>query len=314
MSTRRRFTSPQLATVALLGLAAGAMHAQQPPMEGPAPTTAIVYAESKGSAPLDMRSLEVQVNGHPVQVTGVEPVAGQPTQIAILIDSGLRSSFNLQLEEIRKFVTAMPPNTEMLIGYMENGMVRSPGGFTTDRERLLGSIHMSMAVPGMSASPYFCLSDFVKKWPSQKPAARFVLMITNGVDPYNGSTSPMNQDSPYVQTAQDDAARAGVAVYSIYFQDAGFRGGRGSFSGQSYLQQVGEATGGMVLNTGPIPPVSIEPYLDQFSTAIRKSYLVTFLANVGNGKANKLDRLKVKTSQQGVHLHAPQEIHPGIAE
>ncbi len=91
----------------------------------------------------------------------------------------------------------------------------------------------------MSASPYLCLSDFSKHWPgapsnaavdgavAPAPAqhkARFVLMISNGVDPYNGSTSVMNQDSPYVSASVKDAQRAGVAVYSIYFSDAGIRG------------------------------------------------------------------------------------------
>jgi hypothetical protein len=273
-----------------------------------------MYVESKNGAQLDPKDLQVQVNGHNAEITGVQPVMAEHAQVAILIDGGLRSSFNQQLNDVRQFVSSIPPTTEVLIGYMENGRVVSPDGFTTDRERLLRSLHMSIAIPGLSASPYFCLSDFVKNWPSDHRAARFVLMITNGVDPYNGSTSLMNQDSPYVETAQNDAARAGVPVYSIYFPDAGFRGGRGSLSGQGYLAQVGDATGGQVFNNGSIPPVSIGPYLEQFGRAIKESYLVTFMASTGNHKANTLDRLKVKTSQQGVKLHAPEMVHPGMTE
>jgi hypothetical protein len=179
---------------------------------------------------------------------------------------------------------------------------------------LMNSLHVSIAIPGLSASPYFCLSDFVKNWPSNARSARFVLMITNGVDPYNGAPTLMNQDSPYVETAQNDAARAGVAVYSIYYPDAGLRGGRGSLSGQGYLSQVGEATGGQVFNNGSIPPVSIGPYLDQFKRAINESYLVTFMASTGNRKPNTLDRLKVKTSQQGVKVHGPEVVRPGMTE
>jgi hypothetical protein len=168
-----------------------------------------------------------------------------------------------------------------------------------------------MSVPGSSASPYFCLSDFVKHWPSQEPAARFVLMLTNGVDPYNGRPSIMNQNSPYVEAAQNDSQRAGVAVYSIYFPDSGFRGARGSFSGQSYLQQVGDATGGMLFNSGTIPPVSIAPYLNQFGRAINTSYEVGFNANVG-GKRDTLTRIRVKSNQPGVKIRAPQAVRPGL--
>jgi len=63
-------------------------------------------------------------------------------------------------------------------------------------------------------------------------------MITDGVDPYNGRPSVLNQNSPYVESAQNAAQRAGVAVYSIYYGDRGIGGGGAYLSGQSYLQQV----------------------------------------------------------------------------
>jgi hypothetical protein len=194
---------------------------------------------------------------------------------------------------------------------MQNGTVRSSGHFTADHQEIQSQIRVPMSVPGLSASPYFCLSDFVKHWPSEQPAARFVLMMTNGVDPYNGRPSITNQDSPYVQAAQEDAQRAGVAVYSIYFPDSGFRGGRGSFSGQSYLQQVGDATGGMLFNNGPIPPVSVGPYLKQFWDAVNSSYELGFMANA-NRKRNELTRIKVKSNQPGVKVHAPDSVVPGL--
>src|SRR5262249_15755081 len=143
----------------------------------------------------------------------------------------------------------------------------------------------------------------------------FVLMLTNGVDPYNGATTGMNQgqSSPYVDTAQSDAQRAGVAVYSIYFPDAGVRGGGSSFSGTGYLQQVGDATGGTLLYGGTMPPVSIGPYLGQFGHAINGSYEVGFMAHVGS-KRNALTRFKVKSNQKDVKIRAPQWVLPGLAE
>ena len=139
-------------------------------------------------------------------------------------------------------------------------------------------------------------------------------MITNGVDPYNGSTSILNQDSPYVQAAQNDAQRAGVAVYSIYYADSGFRGGRGSFSGQSYLQQVADATGGESFYQGTITPPSLTPYFDEFRKALGESYLVTFDANATHEKNNTLVQIKLKSEQGGVKIHAPQSVHPGLTE
>ena len=157
---------------------------------------------------------------------------------------------------------------------MQNGRVVSANdmpGFTTDRAAAAQSLRLPMGIRGASASPYFCLSDFVKNWPSnaenqsgpqsQQPThkARIVLMITNGVDPYNGSTNITNQNSPYVATAVTDAQRAGVPVYSIYYNEVGFGRGRGSFSGQSYLPQVAQGTGGATYYQGTGNPVSLAP-------------------------------------------------------
>lgn len=295
-------------------LAAGvavAASAQEIQQEGPVPTTATIMVDSKNPVQLNPSSLSVEVNGHATPVTYLRPADRGPVEIAVLIDDGLRTSFGQQMTEIQQFISALPPNTRMLIGYMENGTVRSTGRFTSDREELSKEVRMPLGAPGTSASPYFCLQEFVNHWPSSTPAARFVLMISNGVDPYNGRPSIMNQDSPYVQAAQEDAVRAGVAVYSIYFQDAGFRGGRGSFSGQSYLQQVGDQTGGELFNQGPITPVSIGPFLNQFAHAIRSSYEVGFMA-VNKGNRKDLVRLKVKSNQPGVKIRAPQEVHPGL--
>lgn len=288
------------------------MMAQELPQEGPVPTTALIHVDSKNAVQLDPRALNLQVNGHDTPISSVRAAAHGNLEIAILIDDGLRQNFGLQLRDIQSWVNSLPKNAKVLIGYMTNGTVRSSGHFTADHAELANEIRIPIGTPGQSASPYFCLSDFVKHWPSQEPAARFVLMITNGVDPYNGRPTIMNQDSPYVDAAQNDALRAGVAVYSIYFPNAGFRGARGSFSGQSYLQQVGEATGGTLFNNGSIPPVTIAPYLDQFGRAISSSYEVGFMA-VANRNRNELTRIRVRSSQPGVKVRAPESVRPGLS-
>ena len=297
-------------TAALAGLSAAAP-AQELPPEGPVPTTALINVQSRQPVELDPHALSLQINGHEAPITSIRAARSGQVEIAILIDDGLRSFFGQQLTEIQSFINRLPPNAKVLVGYMQNGTVRSSGHFSADHQEIVNQLHMTTSIAGSSASPYFCLSDFVKKWPSQAHAARFVLMITNGVDPYNGSASLTNQNSPYVEAAQNDAIRAGVAVYSIYFPDAGFRRGYGSLSGQSYLQQVGEATGGELFNNGSIPPVSIAPYLDQLSKAIGTSYELGFMANATQ-KRDALDRIRVKSTQPGVKVRAPEAVHPGV--
>src|SRR5258708_5724291 len=96
--------------------------------------------------------------------------------------------------------------------------------------------------------------------------AQVALLINDGL-----RTSIPSQASPSVASAVTDAQRAGVAVYSIYYSDAGFRGGRGSFSGQSYLLQVAQGTGGQAYYQGTGNPVSLVPFLKQFQNALAET-------------------------------------------
>ena len=288
--------------------------AQEIPLEGPVPTTALINVHSKDNAPLNTAALKLEVDGRAAVIASVSPVRAEGVQVAVLIDDGLRGNFGVQLKDLQNFITALPAGTQVLLGYMQNGTVRAEDGFSSDHAAVADKVRVPFSSPGISASPYFCLSDFVKHWPGQGQAARMVLMITNGVDPYNGSVSPLNQDSPYVQTAQDDAQRAGVAVYSIYYGDSGIRGGLANFSGQSYLNQVAEATGGESFYQGRITPPSLTPYFDEFRKAIGESFLVNFNAVANHEKSNTLVRIKLKSEQKGVKVHAPDAVHPGLAE
>ena len=286
--------------------------AQEIATEGPVATTALINLESKKGVTPDPAMLKLQVDRKDSPITAVTPVIPAGSQVAILIDDGLRSSFGNQIQDFADFIRKLPAGTKVMVGYMQNGTVRADGGFTTDHEAVASQLRVTNSIPGINASPYFCLSEFVKHWPSNEPASRFVLMITNGIDPYNGRPSVLNQDSPYVQAAQEDAQRAGVAVYSIYFGGAGIRGG--TFSGQNYLQQVAEATGGQSFYQGTIQPPSLAPYLSEFGKAIAESYSVSFLVNNSHDKRSTLTQIRVKTSQPGVKVHAPDSVRAGVVE
>ena len=297
--------------LALLG-SAFAMHAQQ---EGSIPTQSIVTVDAKTPQALTVSTLTAKVNRHESKITNVVPVRPNGTQVALLIDDGLRTSVGRQLPDLKNFITSLPAGVEILVGYMQNGRVVPVQPFTTNHAAAAANLRLPMGSPGLSASPYFCLSDFVKSWPGGEqdtaaspmaPKARFVMMLTNGVDPYNGSVSPLNQNSPYVDSAIADAQRAGVPVYSIYYGDAGIRGGAASFSGQSYLAQVAEATGGRGYYQGLGNPVSITPFLKQFTSAIAESFVVTYDA-VGS----KLVEVNFSTKLPKTKVNAAKMVLPG---
>jgi hypothetical protein len=287
--------------------------------EGPISTQTLVEVDSKSPQPVTASDLTIAINNHKEPLTALAPVLPTGAQVVLLIDDGLRESVGRELPTLKAFVQKLPHGIEIFIGYMQNGRVVTVQPFTTDHTAAAAAFRLPEGIPGASASPYFCLSDFVKKWPGVEDAeastarkARFVLLLSNGVDPYNGSTSPLNQDSPYVSSAIEDSQRAGVAVYSIYYGDAGIRGGSASFSGQSYLAQLGEGTGGANYYEGSGNPVSIAPYLAQFQHAIAETYVATF--NAPAVKERDFVRIKLTTSEPKTKIHAPEQVHPGNRE
>ena len=293
-------------------------------IEGPVPTQALVNVDAKSTPPASASVLTVSVNDHKEPLSSFTPVLPGKAQVALLIDDGLRESVGREIDNLRHFVTTLPPGVEILIGYMRYGSVVAEQSFTTDHASAASAIHLPNGIAGMSASPYLCLSDFVKKWPASGSSsvndldassvhkARFVLMLSNGVDPYNGSTSVMNQDSPYVAAAIKDAQRAGVVVYSIYFGDAGMGGGSVNFSGQGYLSELTQGTGGTNYYEGTGNPVSMAPFLHMFQGAIAETYVATF--NAPASRNPERDLVRVKFSAPNTKLHAPEEVRVGNQE
>jgi hypothetical protein len=290
--------------------------------EGPTPTQALIAFDSKTAVSPTAKDVTVKVDNRNTSLLNLAPIPPNGAQVALLIDDGLRTSIGGELNNLRAFITSLPQGTEVFVGFMQNGRVVSANnmpGFTVDRAAAAQTLRLPLGLRGASASPYFCLSDFVKNWPAGAEGqtspqatrfahkARIVLMITNGVDPYNGSTNITNQDSPYVAAAVTDAQRAGVPVYSIYYSDAGFGRGRGSFSGQSYLQQVAQGTGGAAYYQGTGSPVSLAPFLKQFQGALAETYVATFPVDANK----KMVQLKLSTSLPKTKINAPQEVRPG---
>ena len=280
-------------------------------------TQTLVHADSKADLIPDATAIKLEVNSKVTPLMSLTPVRPGGLQIALLIDDGLSRSSGLQLNDLKAFLTSLPPQTEVLVGYMGQGSVRVVSPFSTDHAAAAATLRLPMGIIGASASPYFCLSDFVKRWPEGQGApakARIVMMITNGVDPYNGSTSMSNQNSPYVEAAVADAQRSGVAVYSIYYRDAGVRGESASMSGQGYLQQIAEATGGDSYYEGSGSPISLEPFLKQFVHALSESYVATFKVDPTAGGKDHLLRLKVSTNTPKLKLKVATEVRPGNIE
>jgi hypothetical protein len=152
---------------------------------------------------------------------------------------------------------------------------------------------------GVDASPYFSISDVIKRWPVN-PARprREILLISSGADTYYGG-GPID---PYVDAAVEDAQRAGVIVYSIYTPGSGHAGHSfyRNYWGQNYLSELSDKTGGESYWIGLGSAVSFTPFLDQFAHQLQRQYLLTFVPKPE--KKAGMQRVRLRTEVSGAEL------------
>jgi len=268
----------------------------------------VLGKNSEAPAPVQERDLKVEVGGKAVNVTDLVPLRGDRAglEFVVLIDGSARTSLGTQMGDIERFVKSLPPTTEVAIAYMQNGSAVFAQPFTTDKQKALEALHLPNGSPGSSASPYFCLSNLAKNWPStNRENRREVVMITDGVDPYNLRFDPEN---PYLQSAINDSVRAGLIVDSIYWHDQG-RYDVGQYqnnAGQSLLLVTAQATGGKAYWQGLGNPVSLSPFFDDLSRRLQNQYELGFQVR-GKSKP-EIAPLKVKLTMPNTKLDAPQRI------
>jgi hypothetical protein len=268
----------------------------------------VLGKNNEAVAPVQERDLKVEVNGKAANVTELVPLRGDRAglELVILIDGSARTSLGTQMGDIERFVKQLPPTTSIGIAYMENGRAVFAQPLTADKAKALDSLHLPNGSPGSSASPYFCLSDLAKKWPStNRDNRREVVMITDGVDPYNLRFDP---DNPYLQAAITDSVRAGLVVDSIYWHDQG-RYDVGAYqnnAGQSLLLLTAQATGGKSYWQGLGNPVSFAPFFDDLNRRLQNQYELGFTVKA---KAKpEISSLKVKLTMPDTRLDAPQRV------
>ena len=242
----------------------------------------VVTAEARqGSAVPVVGPADVVVyeGGERDKITGWVPAQGEHAglELYILLDDGSTTSLGTQLEDIRQFINAQPASTKVGIAYMRNGIAWIQQKPTSDHALAAKALRLPLGINGANGSPYFSLSDLVKRWP-KSDSRREVLMVSDGIDPYYSGNDMLD---PYLAAAIKHTQRAGIVVSAIYNPGVGNygRSSWGTFLGQAYLAQVAEETGGQSYYIGfNGPAVAFAPYLKDLADRLNHQYVLSFLA------------------------------------
>jgi len=288
-------------------ISAGSAYAQNAGV----PEHLLVTVEARhGKAVPDVSRADVMVyEGHDRdQVTDWVPAQGDHAglELFILLDDGSGLNLGSQLESLKNFINTQPASAKIGVAYMQNGVAKIEQAPTTDHALAAKALRLPMGMAGINASPYFAISDLVKKWP-QSPDRREILMASDGVDRYYGTG---DLQDPYLDAAIHDAERANIVVYAIYTPGAGHFGHSHwqSYWGQMYLSRLGEETGGEAYYIGMSgAPVSFDPFLEETAQHLEHQYWLTFQAKVP--KKSGWQRVKVSTEVSNAELVTAHEVY-----
>lgn len=269
----------------------------------------VTVETSNGANPPEIKREDVMVyEGHDRdKVKEWTPAKGTDAalQIFVLIDDGANSSLGSQLEDLRKFILAQPATAKVGVAYMQNGIAQIAQDLTSNHSQAANALRLPLGFPGVNASPYFSLEDLIKRWP-ETTARREVLVVSDGIDRFWGS----GPADPYVDSAIEQAQRAGIVVFAIYTPGVGHDSHSfwRTWWGQIYLDRLSEDSGGESYYIGfHGPPVAFAPYLDNVAQRLTRQYWLTFIAKPEQ-KAG-MQRARVTSELHNVELVSPDKVY-----
>ncbi|MGA8026121.1 MAG: hypothetical protein WB992_03185 [Bryobacteraceae bacterium] len=302
-------TKMSAALVVCLGAATAALFAAQQQTAPGVPVSIVVTLEPKHGKtipPVEPQDITVQEGKDKRPISGLTSLDGNSTmQLMLLIDDSARGSFDTEIGTLKQFIASLPPNCEVAVAYMRNGMAEITANFTRDHAAAANGIRVAFGPGGADVSPYDSLTDAIKKWPDTGAQRKEVVMISGGIEGLGGG---FNTDNPYVDAGIDSAQKAGVVVYTIYSPSVGHLGHsywRNTW-GQNFLSQLSDETGGEFYVIGFGSPVSFQPFLENILVQLQHQYLLTFEARPE--QKSGLQPIKVRVTEKDASVAAPDKV------
>ena len=306
------FLLSAMGVMVLAATNAGSLAAQTEPQANGVPTNMVVTEEARqgSNLPLIKQEEVVVLQGHEHDtVTTWVPAQGDNAAMEFFIlldDDSTTATLGTQLGDIRQFILTQPNSTKIGVAYMRNGIAWIAQQPTSDHALAAKALRLPLGMASANGSPYFSLSDLVKRWP-KSDSRREVLMISDGYDRYYGQNDLLD---PYLDATINDAQRAGIVVSTLYNPGTGTlrRSSFSTYIGQVYLGQVADRTGGQAYYIGfNRPAVAFAPFLDDLSNRLKHQYLLSFLAEPE--KKAGLEPVKLVSEVPNMELVAADRVY-----
>lgn len=251
-------------------------------------------------------TISVREDGDEQVILSIRSVSETPLALAVLIQDDLSSSFNLQLQDIAKFIRNLPPGSRVMVAYLRGGSLQIRQKFTDDLDKAAKSLRIVLGSASVAPrSPFEGVSDALKRFDALPNGRRAVLLVSDGLDTSNGVANFSSTSSLDLDQAILKAQRKGVAIYSFYNGGSLTEGGNSNLiaSGQNLLNRLSDETGGRAFFQGSISPISFEPFFKDLRLALNRQFVLTYLSTHLKKGYHKV---KVTSTNPDVRIEHPK--------
>jgi VWFA-related protein len=237
-------------------------------------------------------------------ILSVRSVMNTPLALAVLIQDELSPEINLQLNDLRNFIKALPRGSRVMVASIRGGSLRIRQRFTDNLEKAAAAIQI---IGGTSASngPYDGVSEATNYFEALPGGRRAILLISDGVDATRGTAQLDVASPPELERAALKAQRRSVAVYSIYSPTSITQNGNSSLAtlGQSGLAKLSDETGGRAFYLGTVAPVSFVPFLKDLTILLGRQFALTYLST---HMKRGYHRVEIESTNPDVRIEHPK--------
>ncbi len=225
-------------------------------------------------------------------ILSIRSVSAAPLEIAFLVQDDLTSEFNLQLQDLAKFIRSLPRGSRVMVAYLRGGSMQVRQKFTDDLAKAAASLRIVVGSSAAPRSPFDGVQDALKKFDALPNGRRAIVLISDGLDASGGVENTTPSNSIDLSSAILKAQRRSVAVYTIY-SPASLTGEGGNslliLNGQSSLEKLSEETGGRAFFQGTIAPISFQPFFKDLNLMLNRQFALTYLSTHMKKGYHKVD-------------------------
>ncbi len=225
--------------------------------------------------------LIVKENGDEQQILSIRSVSDTPLSIAILIQDDLTTNFNLQIEDLKQFIRALPKGTRVMVAYLRGGTSQIRQRFTDDLEAAAKSLRIVAGSGALAPrSPYDGVSDIIGRFDGIPSGRRAILLFSDGLDSSAGLNLASVSQSYDLDQAILKAQRRSVAVYSFYAPTTTTESGNSilTLGAQGALEKLSDETGGRSFYRGSFAPVNYLPYFRELGMTLNRQFALSYLS------------------------------------